>query len=292
MRRRKFIALLGSSVVAWPLAAPAQQRAKVWRIGFLAGGSRPAALGASVYGGFLRGMREIGLVEGKDFIMEWRFAEGRYELFPELAAELVRQNVDVIVTGTGSAVPAVQRATSVIPVVMGSTIDPVGRGFVASLAHPGGNITGLATSFDDTAPKQLELLAMVVPNLARVGVAGYPGSGSGSVLNAAQAAAKKAGYELVQVQIRDPDEVTSAFATLANEGVSAVMPTDRGACTEESAADDIRRTRIYRRRRIDELRRKHCGLLPARRILCGQDFQGRKSCRSADPAAYQVLSGD
>jgi putative ABC transport system substrate-binding protein len=101
VRRRDFITLLGGSAAAWPLVVRAQQREKVWRVGFLAGGSRPANLATSTYGSFLRGMREIGLMEGKDFSMEWRFAEGRFEHFPDLAAELVRQNVDVIVLGTG-----------------------------------------------------------------------------------------------------------------------------------------------------------------------------------------------
>jgi putative ABC transport system substrate-binding protein len=108
-------------------------------------------------------MRELSYVEGKDFVIEWRFAEGRNELFPELAAELVRANVDVIVVGTPSAIPVVQRATMV------SSTDPVGSGYIASLAHPGGNITGLASSQDDISPKQLELLTMCVPDLSRVG---------------------------------------------------------------------------------------------------------------------------
>jgi putative ABC transport system substrate-binding protein len=221
-RRREFITLLVGAA-AWPLAARAQQREKVWRVGFLAGGSRPGNLATSTYGSFLRGMREIGLMEGKDFSMEWRFAEGRFELFPDLAAELVRQNVDVIVLGTGAAVPAAQRATQTIPIVMATAIDPVGRGFVASLAHPGGNVTGLASSFQDTAPKQLALLTTAVPDLTRVGVAVHPDPGSALVLNAARAAAEKAGLELVPVEIRSPDEVASAFATLADERVGAIM---------------------------------------------------------------------
>jgi putative ABC transport system substrate-binding protein len=223
MNRREFIALIGGTAAAWPLAARAQQRAKVWRVGFLAGASRPAVLATSIYGGFLRGMREIGLVEGKDFSMEWRFAEGRFELLPELAAELVRQNVDVIVLGTGAAVPAARDATKTIPIVMASAIDPVGRGFVASLAHPGGNITGLASSLQDTYPKQVALLTMALPELTRIGAAVHPDSGSVLVLDAARAAAEKAGRELVPVKIRSPDEVASAFATLADQHVGAIM---------------------------------------------------------------------
>jgi putative tryptophan/tyrosine transport system substrate-binding protein len=177
MRRREFIAGLGFagvSAAAWPLAARAQQDTRVRRIGFLAGATRPVQIGSSVYAGFLRGMRELGYVEGRDFAMEWRFAEGRFELFPELAAELVRSNVDVIVLGSTNAVPGAQRATVTIPIVMGSSIDPVGSGYVASLAHPGGNITGLANSSDDTTPKQLELLLTAAPNVTRVGIAVNP----------------------------------------------------------------------------------------------------------------------
>src|SRR5262249_50065703 len=119
MHRRSFLTLLGgASAAAWPLAARAQQPRKVWRIGVLVGGVRPAQLGLSVYGGFLRGMRELGYVEGRDFVMEWRFAETRAELFFELAAELVQANVDVIVLGAGVTVPAAQRASTTIPIVM------------------------------------------------------------------------------------------------------------------------------------------------------------------------------
>ena len=224
MKRREFITLLvGAAAAAWPRAARAQQGAKVWRVGFLAGGSRPAVLATSIYGGFLRGMREIGLVEGKDFSMEWRFAEGRFELLPDLAAELVRQNVDVIVLGTGMAVPAARGATKTIPIVMASAIDPVGRGFVASLAHPGGNITGLASSLQDTASKQVALLTMALPDLTRIGAVVHPDSGSVLVLDAARSAAKNAGREFVPVEIRSPDEVASAFATLADQHVDAIM---------------------------------------------------------------------
>src|SRR6266516_7948719 len=128
MRRRDFISFIGSAAATWPLTARAQQPGQVWRIGFLAGGSRPISSDFNPYGGFLRGMRELGYNEGKDFVMEWRFAEGRFELFPDLATELVRLKVDAIVLGTPEAVPAVQRATSTIPIVMGISTDPVGRG--------------------------------------------------------------------------------------------------------------------------------------------------------------------
>jgi ABC-type uncharacterized transport system substrate-binding protein len=114
---------------------------------------RPTTLEGTAYGAFLRGMRELGYVENRDFAVEWRFAEGRYELLPGLADELVRANVDVIVVGLTAGIPVVQRATSTIPIVMAISIDPVGNGFVTSLAHPTGNVTGLASSQDEIISK-------------------------------------------------------------------------------------------------------------------------------------------
>jgi putative ABC transport system substrate-binding protein len=155
VKRRAFITLLGGAAAAWPLVARAQQPRKVWRIGF-AGASRPASLEVSQFGGFQQGMREHGYVEGKDFVMEWRFADANPERYLEFAAEFVQLKVDVIVLGTPAALRAVQQATSTIPIVMGYSVDPVGNGFVASLARPGGNITGLSSSQDDATPKQVE----------------------------------------------------------------------------------------------------------------------------------------
>jgi putative ABC transport system substrate-binding protein len=176
------------------------------------------------YGGFTRGMRELGYIEGRDFTIEWRFAEGRTDLFPDLATELVRLNVDVIVLGTSAAVPAVQRATSTIPIVMGDSVDPVGRRYVASLAHPGGNITGLASSRDDTAAKQLELLAVAIPSLSRVGVAVNPDATSHArLLKIIEPAAQKTGVVLVPVEMRKLQDIASGFATLTDERVGAVL---------------------------------------------------------------------
>src|SRR6516164_2534644 len=221
LRRRAFITLLGGAA-AWPLAARAQQPAKVWRIGFLSAVTRSAASGS--YASFVQGMRELGYVEGKDFVIEWRSVEGKYERFPEIAAELVRLKVDVFVTGVTAALPALQRATTTIPIVMAYSTDPVGNGLVASLVHPGGNITGLAGSSDDSSPKQLELLATIVPNVSRVGLLGNPDTETyASVLNNAQDAARKAGLSLVPIEARNRQEIEDAFAAFAKERVPAVM---------------------------------------------------------------------
>ena len=228
MRRRDFIlssaSAAAASAFAWPLAARPQQPGKLRKIGFLSGLTRPSSIESSVIGGFPEGMRELGYVEGKDFVIEWRFAETRYERFAEFAAELVRMNVDIFVLGTPVAVRPVKLATSTIPVVMGFSTDPVGSGFVASLAHPGGNITGLATSQDDTTPKQLELLALMVPGLSRVGILANPESPNAlPMMNKLAAAANAIDLAVVSVEARTPAEIDNAFSRLAGEGVGAFM---------------------------------------------------------------------
>jgi putative tryptophan/tyrosine transport system substrate-binding protein len=223
MRRRDFIAGLGCAAV-WPAAACGQHGGKIWRIGFLAGGVRPVALESSQWSGFPQGMRELGYVEGRDFVIEWRFAGGRPERLPGLAADLMWAKVDIVVAGNPQAIRPVQEASSTMPIVMGISTDPVGAGIIASLARPGGNITGLATSADDTAPKQLELLAMAVPNLTRVGVLWNPDEpNSTPVPKTAQAAASSAGLQLVPVDMGKLQDVESAFDALTTERAEALM---------------------------------------------------------------------
>jgi ABC-type uncharacterized transport system substrate-binding protein len=223
MKRREFIALLGGAT-AWPLAARAQQAGRPRRIGFLTSSPPVASIESSYHAGLLRGMRELGYVAGKDFIVEWRFAAGRLERFAEFAAELVRLNVDVFVLGTPTAVPAVRQATSTIPIVMGFSTDPVGNGFVASLAHPGGNITGLASSQDDAVPKQMELLRMLVPDLSHIGLLVDPSSPNSSpIVKSAQVVAAKAGLVLTPAEARNLEDVERAFVKLTNERVGAVI---------------------------------------------------------------------
>lgn len=205
IKRREFITLLSGMAAMLPLAARAQQAGKVWRIGFISGASRATV--SEILDGFPQGMRELGYAEGKDFTIEWRFADGIYERFPGIAAELVRLKVDVIVLGTPAAVRPVQQATATIPIVMGYSTDPVGNGFVTNLARPGGHITGLASSLDDVIPKQMELLATAVPNLSRIGLLTNP---------------------LVSVEARDPGELDNAFATLISDRVGAVIVTSDG----------------------------------------------------------------
>jgi putative ABC transport system substrate-binding protein len=217
MRRRDFIALVGGTAAAWPLAARSRQDERVRRIGFLGGGARPISLESSIFGGLLQGLRELDYVEGRDFVIEWRFAEGRSEIIPALAAELVRSNVDVIVLATSMAVRPTQQLTHTIPIIMGISYDPVGNGFIDSLARPGGNTTGLASSAQDTAPKQLELLRAVVPSLTRVGVLVNPDDPyTISLVKNLYAGAQTAGIMLTRMDVRKAQDIDSVFA-VANE---------------------------------------------------------------------------
>ncbi len=223
MRRRDFITALGGAA-AWPLAAPAQQPGKVWRIGILSGLSRPDSIASSTWGGLLQGMRQLGYVEGMHFVVEYRFADGKYERLPQLAAELVQIKPDVIVVGTSNGIRAVQEATSVIPIVMGYSIDPVGSGLVASLARPGGNTTGLASAQEDIVSKHVELIAMAVPGLSRMAILANPGARNHlPMLEAAKSAAGKAGVALVPIAAGTPQDVERAFGTMTNEGIKAAV---------------------------------------------------------------------
>src|SRR5262245_16978337 len=173
LRRRDFITLL-SGATAWSLAAQAQQTSKLPTIGLLGAGTRSSW--SDWLAAFVQRLRELGWVEGRTVAMEVRWAEGRPERYTEIAAEFVRLKVDVIVT-VGSAVVAVKQVTSVIPVVFAAAVDPLGMGLVASLARPGGNITGLSMQSADLAAKRLELLREILPGLRRLAVMGngnYP----------------------------------------------------------------------------------------------------------------------
>ena len=220
--RREFIRVVGAAAAAWPFTARAQRASKVWRIGFIGGASRATASDVAL--GLQQGMRELGYIEGKDFIIEWRYADGIYERFPAIAAELVRLKVDVFVLGTQAAVRSVQQSTSTIPIVMAYSTDPVGNGLVASLAHPGGNVTGLASSHDDIIPKQIELVAAIVPNLSRVGLLTNPENpNSPPAVRSAQASAHQAGFALVPVEAQNAEELDVAWATLMKARVGAVI---------------------------------------------------------------------
>jgi putative tryptophan/tyrosine transport system substrate-binding protein len=224
LRRRDLVALLGGAAATWifhSLVASAQPRAKPWRIGFIAGGEATPA--ESPYNGFAQGMRERGYVEGKDFTIEWRSAQGQYDRFPVAARELIKQNVDIIVLSTTAAVRPVQQVTKTIPIVMVYSTDPVGSGFIDSLSKPGGNVTGLAGSSDDISPKQIELMQRTVPNLARLGALGNPGNpGHASILKSTEAAARNLGIATYPVQARSPEDIDLAFEKLVEAHAQAI----------------------------------------------------------------------
>ena len=213
MRRREFIAVLGGAAAAWPLAGRAQQASKLPTIGFLVAGT-PTSHGQWV-AAFVQRLRELGWIEGRTITIEYRWAEGRSERFAEIAAELVRRKVDVIVTSATEAIVAAKQATSVIPIVFAAAGDPVGTGLVASLARPGGNVTGLSIQQTDVAAKRLELLREVVPGLQRLAIWANAGSPSNVVEMAEVAAtARTLGLEVATPEIRRAEDIAFVFEAL------------------------------------------------------------------------------
>ena len=208
MKRRDFIAAL-SSAAAWSFAARAQQSANLPTIGLL-GAATPSAWSQWV-AAFVQRLRDLGWIEGRNIAIEYRWAEGRDERYAEIAAEFIRLKVDVIVT-TGGAVLATKRATSVIPIVFAVALDPVGSGMVASLARPGGNVTGLSLQSTDLSGKRLELLRAAVPGLRRLAIianASYPAAML--ELGEVQATARSLGIEVAAPEIRRAEDIGLAF---------------------------------------------------------------------------------
>jgi putative ABC transport system substrate-binding protein len=212
-RRRQFITLLGSVAAAWPLGVRAQQVTKLPTIGFLGQSTRSAA--SEWVAAFVQRLRELGWIDGRTIAIEYRWADGREERFPELAAELVRLKVDIVVTSGTLAVMALKQATSTIPIVFATAGDPVTNNLVASLARPGGNATGLSILSADLAGKRLEILREVVPNLRRLAIMGNVGNPFAVLeLGEVQAAAGKLGLEVITLNIRSAQDIAPAFEAL------------------------------------------------------------------------------
>jgi len=201
------------------------QAGKVWRLGILSIRARPLALEGDVqYGAFLQGLRDLGYIDGKNLAIEWRFAHGNYDLLPSLAADLVRLNVDVIAAVNVPVIRAAKQATKTIPIVMLTSSDPVGSGFVASLAHPGGNITGLSNINVDLSAKYLELLEALVPRLARVGFLMNPANPNhGISLTNIEKAAAKARVRVLPLSGNQPADIDRAFGTAAKEKIDGLI---------------------------------------------------------------------
>ena len=213
---------LGAMLLAFCGSAQAQQLAKVYRIGFLFAGN-PVAVADRIKA-LREGLHERGYVEGKNIVIESRYGEGKVDHVPALAAELVRLKVDVIVTGGPTDTRAAKEATTTVPIVMAQDSEPVGSGFVASLARPGGNITGLSTLSPEVSGKQLELLKEVVPRLSRVVILGNSSEpGNAETLRETQLAAGAFGAQLQYVNVGAAEDIAGAFSAIKNGRASAVI---------------------------------------------------------------------
>jgi ABC-type uncharacterized transport system substrate-binding protein len=224
MRRREFITLLGGAALAWPLSARAQQSGKLLTIGFM--GATPSMESQRV-AAFVQRLRELGWVDGRNLAIEYRWAEGRPERVSEIAAEFVRNKVDVIVTVATPPTLAAKQATAVIPIVFAAVSDPVGTGLVASLARPGGNVTGLANQMSDTVGKKLEILREVVPDLRRLAIMTNVGNPASVLeMGEAQAAARKLGLEVTTSEIRRAKDIAPAFKALRERADALYLSPD------------------------------------------------------------------
>jgi putative ABC transport system substrate-binding protein len=222
--RRKLIIALGTGALATSFGSVAQQKGKVWRIGFLDAASRQATLDSDQMPTFLQGMKELGYVEGRHFVFESRFADGNTERLSALASELAQLNVDVVVTTGVSASHAVQRATSTIPIVVAVAPDPVRDGLAMSLAKPGSNITGLSSGIAEVIQKHVELLVTVVPRIARIAILLNPANaGHPPLLLSVQVAAQRSGKETLPVGASNPEEIERGFASMTRNKADAVI---------------------------------------------------------------------
>jgi putative tryptophan/tyrosine transport system substrate-binding protein len=225
IRRREFILLGGSAVAAWPVAAHAQQSAKLPTIGLLVPGT-PASHG-QWYAVLVQRLRELGWIEGRTVAIEVRYAEGHVKRLAEIATEFVRLKVDVIVTSGTPAVVQAMQATSVIPIVSAVMGDPVATGLVVSLARPGGNITGLSVLAPDLGGKRLELLREVIPGLRHLA---FLGNVSNPIvvqeMGEVKAAAPKLGLDVVTLEIRGPEDIMPAFEALKSRAQALYVAGD------------------------------------------------------------------
>jgi len=223
MQRRDFITLLGGAAVTWPLAAHAQQAGKLTTIGFL---GTDASVWIPWTAAFAQRLRDLGWIEGRTVAIEYRWAVGRPERVAEIASEFVRLKVDVIVT-LGDAVPTLKQATSTIPIVFAFANDPVGGGLVASLARPGGNVTGLSGQGIDLTGKRLELLREVVPRLRRLAIMADVGYHNAVLeMGEVQNAARTLGLEVAPLEIRRAEDIAPAFAALTTQADALYVVVD------------------------------------------------------------------
>jgi putative ABC transport system substrate-binding protein len=223
MDRRAFIGTLAGGLLAAPLAADGQQPGRVYRIGYLTVPSRATAQGVADQ--FQHGLRDLGWIEGQNVVVNYRFADSNVDRLPDLAAELVRLGADVIVAGANAAVVAAKNAARTTPIVMFLTIDPVDAGLVASLARPGGNVTGLTlTAGPEIYGKQMQLLKDAFPRMSRVGILLNQATASyAHALREIEIAIRALRMERQVIAVRDPSELESAFAVLSAARLDAIF---------------------------------------------------------------------
>ncbi len=300
--RRAFIGAVAAGLLAAPLAASAQQAGKVPRIGLL-GTLSPSGTSPGL-DAFRQGMWELGWVEGQNIVIDYRFAEGRFDRLPDLAAELVRLKVDIIVAAPTPAAVAAKNATETIPIVMIFVGDPVGLGLIASLARPGGNVTGLSFSVGlEILGKQLELLKETVPKVRRVAVLSNPANPVQPLsIREVKVAARSLGVQLQLLEARGPNEFDGAFAAMAKERAGALLVLAESLFTLHRTllAALAARSRLPAAYGLREnggrgphvLRAERARSPPARRHVCGQDPEGREAGRPARRAADEVRARD
>lgn len=235
MRRREFITLVGGTATIWPLALRAQQAGKVYRIGFL--GLVSATTQAKRVEALREGLRQFGYVEGRNIVIEFRWAEGAYDRLPGLAAELVRLKVDVIVTHTAQGVRAAQSATTTIPIVVATVADAVATGLIASLAHPGGNVTGLTFLDPELMAKRLDLLTEVAPSNVEVAILLNPDNPANApVLRTMETTATILKVGMHPFEVRGPDDFESTFEAIAEKHIGAAVIHDDPALITNAKA--------------------------------------------------------
>lgn len=218
MRRRQFLAAATGALVAIPSFARAQQSARIWRVGFIAHRYE------KFYDPLFTGLRELGYVEGQNLVVERRYAEGNAERFKDFAREMVRLNVDAIIVVTTPAAMAARNETKTIPIVHPAAIDPVGTGLIASLAHPGGNVTGLAVLNGETSAKRVELLQEIIPGFSKGAVLWNSANPANSLAwRETEAAGRKLGVTLTSEEVRGPADFEAAFAKIADQHPDALL---------------------------------------------------------------------
>jgi putative tryptophan/tyrosine transport system substrate-binding protein len=301
MRRRQVIALFAGAAFVWPLVVRAQQAAKTARIGFLSSGSLGSPDGWAFLAAFREGLHELGHVEVRDFVIEQRAAEGKFERLADLATELVRLPVDLIVAGATPATRAAQQATTTIPIVVIAMGDPVRDGLVASLGLPGENITGTTFLGPELVPKRLALLKELLPGMSRIGVLWHRDAFSerttSAMLKETAEAAESLGLQLQLVEVQRADEFDDAFSAMAGARRGSVpipehdalwqAKTPLRACRNAPAARDVQRKGVCGAWRPDRLRDEYCRFAPAHRDLRRQDLEGSQAVRPAHRAANQ-----